>query len=79
MPDKTRKLSKVIVTNPVIGICHMQVCAEKDLGEEEVLHEANQQNPSGTFNGWSRIERDGNLAPVVCADDLSRMHYILVC
>lgn len=76
---KGGNMEKVIVTRPMIGICHMQVCADKGVSEEEVLREANRQNPSGTMNGWSRIERDGSMAPVACADDPNRMHYMIVC
>jgi hypothetical protein len=46
---------RIIITIPFHGICHMQVCAEKDVTDEEILKICNEQNPSGTINGWSTV------------------------
>lgn len=71
---------RIIVTAPFIGICHMQVCAVNDATDEEILREANKQNPSGTTNGWSSIVREVPHGPGPCADNPdSRTHYLLAC
>ena len=72
---------RVIVTNPVVGICHMQVCCVPDATDEEILQVANRSNPSGTSGGWSRVIRDdgGKDAPVRCESDPSRIHLLLSC
>lgn len=71
--------ARVIVTNPVIGLCFMQVCAVEDATEEEILRVANRENPSGTSNGWSSIVRDEPNGPGPCAEINGRIHYLLVC
>jgi hypothetical protein len=78
---------RVVVTRPIVGFCHMQVCAVNDASDEEVLGAANSQNPSGTTAGWTRIVRSPedafgatNCGPVPCADSPGgRTHYMLVC
>jgi len=73
---------RVTVTRPIIGICHMQVCAAKDATDEEMLEVANAENPSGTTGGWSKVLRDKqnpDAAPCVCGNDPERMHFILQC
>lgn len=77
-------MDKVVVTRGIVGLCHMQVCAHKDATDEEILAVANQENPSGTSNGWSTIVREvsefwGDKRPVKCADDPERIHYMLSC
>ena len=81
-------MNKVIITRPVMGICGMQVCAESDVTDEEILAVCNRDNPSGTTNGWSSVirkEMDGNIfrdkdsIPVQCTDDSSRRHFIVLC
>ena len=77
-------MNKIVVTKHMIGICHMQVCAEKDSTDKEVLEVANRENPSGTSGGWAEVYREGsscddNCKPVVCADDPERIHLMLVC
>lgn len=71
--------SKVIVTKEVIGICYMQVCADKSATDEEILSVCNRENPSGTTNGWASVIREGQGAPVVCADDSNRLHILVSC
>lgn len=72
-------LDRIIMTNPFVGICHMQVCADKDVTEDEILAFCNDRNPSGTTNGWGYIEHEGDMAPVQCKDDENRMHYLVGC
>jgi hypothetical protein len=72
-------MEKVVVTNPFVGICHMQVCADKSATDDEILSVCNRENPSGTSNGWSSIVKEGDGAPVVCADDPSRLHILVAC
>lgn len=70
-------MERVEVTQAMIGICHMQVCAVKDADTEEVERGANAQNPSGV--GACILSQDEDKAPVVCGDDPNRIHYILNC
>lgn len=64
----------------MIGLCHMQICAKKDIPEEEIIEAANRLNPSGTSNGWVNIvKKPENCAPRPCDDDSNRIHYLLVC
>jgi len=72
-------MDDVVVTKPMIGICHMQACVKKGLGEDKILEEANKLNLCGTTQGWCRIEREGNMAPVQCVDHPDREHVIIVC
>ena len=83
-----KKLNKVIVTHPMIGLCYMQVCAEKSATDEEILRVCNAENPSGTRAGWSKVIRKikkgdpsaikRNL-PVQCEEYPDRMHFLVVC
>ena len=77
------KEKKVIVTRPMIGLCHMQVCAVADATDEEILEVANFENPAGTSGGWMEVIRedyeDKSLKPVICDDDKERKHFILIC
>lgn len=75
---------RVIITKPIIGIAHMQVCAASDATDEEILSACNRGNPSGTEHGWSIVCRTddefcGKLAPVQCASDATRTHYMVAC
>jgi hypothetical protein len=78
-------MDRVVVTCPFLGICHMQVCAERDATDEEILEVCNRENPAGTINGWSHVIRqedeynDKKSLPVQCADDPSRMHFLVAC
>lgn len=66
----------------MVGICHMQVCAEEAATDEEILAVCNRENPSGTSMGWSSVVRvkdamaDG---PTPCADDPTRIHLLVRC
>lgn len=74
-------MKKVIVTQPFLGIWHMQVCAESQASDEEILDVCNTENPSGTSLGWCKVIRqdEGNLNPVQCADYADRTHFIIAC
>ena len=85
-------MDRVVITKMMIGICGMSVCAVKDATDEEILQVCNLQNPSGTTNGWSEVIRHveekpedefqifgKNCAPVVCADDPERLHFLVSC
>ena len=84
--SKTETMSRVIVTRPVVGLCHMQVCAVNDATDEEILLECNLQNQSGTTNGWSYVCRNvqpdefwGDAGPKQCAEHSDRIHYLVAC
>lgn len=70
---------KIIVTKPMVGICFMQVCAEKGATDEEILHVCNTENPSGTSNGWTGVIREGDGKPVQCEADQDREHILVSC
>jgi len=76
-------MERVIITQPMIGICFMQVCASIDASDEEILEVANRKNPSGTSNGWSEVARenyeDPRMRPVRCDDNIDRKHFIVIC
>lgn len=75
---------RVVVTRPIVGICHMQVCAHKDATDDEILAVCNRENRAGTSNGWAHVcKEDGEfwkgVAPVQCQDDPNRIHYMVAC
>lgn len=77
-------MNRVLITKPMVGICHMQVCAASDATDEEILEVCNRENPSGTTNGWGIVHRAdhetwGTIAPVACADNPDRLHIIVGC
>ena len=76
------ELARVIVTAPILGICHMQVCAVADASEVEILEVCNRENPSGTTNGWAHVCReceDEKQRPVPCQNDSTRLHILVSC
>lgn len=72
-------MDRVVVTIPVMGICHMQVCAVKDATHEEILEVCNRENFSGTSNGWNEVCADNGREPIQCEDDENRIHYLVSC
>lgn len=81
-------MDKVVVSKCMIGVYGMQVCAEPDATDEEILHVCNTENPAGTTNGWGIVVRENNLeennmgencAPVQCEDDECRLHFLVLC
>lgn len=63
----------MVIVEKLLGI---QVCARKELTRERINELANQLSPCGTTNGWSIAE---DVAPVTCADDAGRLHWVLSC
>jgi hypothetical protein len=81
MSDAT---ARVVVTKPVVGICHMQVCVVNDATDDEILAVCNRESPSGTQHGWSAVRRSddaewGAVGPVPCQDDPARTHFLVEC
>lgn len=77
-----RELPRVLVTRPIMGICNMQVCCVKKATDDEILKVCNSENPSGTSNGWSVVNRgpiEGAYGPVQCADFEDRLHILVSC
>lgn len=76
-------MKKVEITRAMIGLCYMQVCADINATDEEILEVANEENPSGTSNGWCEVARedheDPRMRPVICEDNKNRKHFILIC
>ena len=77
-------MDRVIITKPIVGICHMQVCAHESVTDEEILKKCNQENPSGTTNGWTTVHHTddefwGKIGPVRCKDYADRKHYMISC
>jgi hypothetical protein len=70
---------RVVVTERIMGIYHMQVCCVPDASDEEILAVCNQENPSGTAGGWTRVYRMGINQPTPCADDPARVHVLVAC
>lgn len=75
---------RVVITRPFVGLVGMQVCAVKDVSDEEVLRVCNLENPSGTSLGWCNVIRQAGLDrqqqnPVACSDDPGRLHFLVGC
>lgn len=58
------------------GIVQAQVCSEGTY--DEALEWINSENPAGTEANWGKDEAPG-MAPVKCADDPMRTHYMFIC
>lgn len=58
------------------GILNAQVCSCGTW--DEALEWIRVDNPAGTSGNWFKDERP-EVAPVKCADDPSRTHYMFVC
>ena len=58
------------------GLLDAQVCSEGTY--DEALEWINSTNPSGTNNGWVK-NGEGKFAPVKCADNPERTHYMFIC
>ncbi len=75
-------MDKVTVSRCMIGICHMQVCAEHDATDEEILKVCNSKNPAGTSMGWTTVlQKAGKIGgePVQCKDYKDRTHFLVAC
>jgi 3-deoxy-D-arabino-heptulosonate 7-phosphate (DAHP) synthase class II len=71
--------ARVVITERIMGIYHMQVCCVPEATDEEILAVCNQENPSGTTGGWTRVYRLGINQPTPCADDPQRRHVLVAC
>lgn len=58
------------------SVLSIQVCSEGT--REEALEWLQENSPAGTTGNWQVDERK-NVAPVQCADDATRMHYVFKC
>ena len=82
-------MERVIITRRMVGAVAMQVCADRDATDEEILNVCNIQNPSGTSNGWVSVVREVKednpfytkySLPVPCGDNPeTRLHFIVLC
>jgi hypothetical protein len=78
-------MKRVEVTKFFVGITTMQVCAESDVTDEEILEVRNIENPSETTGGWSFVIRKKDkswpkqCAPVPCRDHEGRIHFLVSC
>ena len=80
-------LRRVIVTRPMIGVAHMQVCAVADATDDEILTTCNRENPSGMSQGWVTVHRSDEgedslfraKGPVTCEGDAGRLHILVSC
>lgn len=58
------------------GLLDAQVCSAGTY--DEALAFIQGTNPAGTQNNWQKNE-GGNFAPVKCADNPERTHYMFIC
>lgn len=78
-------MDRVIVTNPVVNLFAMQVCAVKDATDEEILKVCNLKNPAGTTRGWCKVIRSADnferpeAFPVQCDEFPERIHFLVLC
>ena len=80
-------MNRVVTMQPFFTMIGMRVCACSDATDDEILAHCNRDNPSGTSAGWTSVVRatDGSLfreankAPVQCADDPTRTHFVVLC
>ena len=80
-------MNRVEVTKAIVNIFTMQVCAVSDVSDMEILDVCNTKNPAGTMNGWGIVVRtpngklgqEENKAPVTCAEDNKRTHFLVLC
>ncbi len=59
-----------------VTLLNAQVCSAGTW--DEALEFICRENPAGTRHNWKKDERP-ELAPVVCADDPKRRHYVFCC
>lgn len=60
----------------VNGMVDARVCSTGTY--DEALEWIRKENPAGTQNNWQKHE-DGKFAPIKCADDPERTHYMFIC
>jgi len=76
-------MERIVITKPFNGICAMQICADKDATDEEILEVCNRENPAGTSLGWCEVARENykeeRARPVQCSDNANRLHLLVIC
>ena len=81
-------MSRVEVSRAFHGLARMQVCAEADATDEEILATCNAANPSGTTNGWTCVVRavvpgddtkQPKHMPTPCGSYPERLHFLVQC
>ena len=77
---KKEPMDRVVITIPIVGPAHMQVCAVKDATDEEILAKC-AENVAGTQHGWTTVLRqDGNTwGSIPCAVHPNRVHVYVMC
>ena len=67
----------------IYALAYMQVCTVEDAADDEILEVCNQENASGTRNGWTRVVRDGDeipgMNPIQCDEYEDRKHFLVEC
>lgn len=93
-PDHLQFIERIEVTNSMVGLFGMQVCAVPDATDEEILSFCNYKNPAGTSNGWSHVLRNESdvrkysffdkhepkkFMPVNCEEHPQMLHFLILC
>ena len=87
-PPMRVSMNRVEVTRAFHGFTRMQVCAEADATDEEILATCNAANPSGTTNGWTSVVRavvpgddtqQPEHMPTPCGRVPERLHFLVQC
>jgi hypothetical protein len=69
-------LRRIEVVRPHLGEYWMEVCAEADCRDEELLAFANAEYGDGWTHVWRESEK--GFGPLPCIHDRRRMHFVLV-
>jgi hypothetical protein len=76
-------MDRVVITREYFGLFFMQVCAVKDVTDEEILEVCNRCNPCGTSMGWCGVIRKRpeykDQEPVQCSKYPDRLHFMVNC
>jgi hypothetical protein len=76
-------MNRIEIVKSFHGICHMIVCCEKNVTDDEILNFCNEVNPSGTTGGWQTVIREdyenGKMRPVICEEYPNRLHIMVGC
>lgn len=59
-----------------VGLIDARVCSAGTY--DEALEWIRTTNPAGTENNWGK-NAEGAFAPVACADDKTRTHFMFIC
>lgn len=76
-------MNRITVTRSMVNLYTMQVCAEADATDEEILRVCNNENDPGTEHGWCAVIRETHeepkARPITCDDDPARTHFLVTC